>query len=237
MLKNRRMEEILNILKNQPHATVKELSERLYASPATIRRDILELEKRQLINKFWGGISLAGGHNRFVILDQRVETMRTQKNAVAKIAASLVKPGDAIFMDGSSTVISMIPFLQTNDLTVVTNSLRVAGSLATTSARVFLTGGQLQPKSMTFGGSIAENNIRSFHADKLFFSAAGIDKNGVISDFYETDIALRQEMIRFSKEQYFLCDSSKYGQKFLFKVTDITHITQVICEKELQFER
>lgn len=237
MFKNQRLEEMLNILKEQQHATVDELSKRLYASPATIRRDIKALEAKHLIVKTWGGVSLAGGHNRFVILDQREETHRAEKNAVAKLAASLVKPGDAIFMDGSSTVISMIPHLQIKNLTVVTNSLKVAGALASTSARVFITGGQLQPKSMTFGGSMAENNVRSFHADKLFFSAAGIDRSGVISDFYETDIALRQEMIRCSKEQYFLCDSSKFGKNFLFKVTDLDHITQVICEKELIFDK
>ena len=40
MLKNQRLDEILNIVQKNRHVTVAELADQLYASPATIRRDI-----------------------------------------------------------------------------------------------------------------------------------------------------------------------------------------------------
>ena len=45
MLKNQRLDEILGIIQQEHYITVSELSARLYASPATIRRDIALLEK------------------------------------------------------------------------------------------------------------------------------------------------------------------------------------------------
>ena len=102
-------------------------------------------------------------------------------------------------------------------------------------ARVYITGGQLQENSKSFGGSIAERTIRSFHADKLFFSAAGVSRDGVISDFYEGDISLRQAMINCSTRQYFLCDSSKFGRSFLFRICGVDRLTGIICDKELRF--
>lgn len=235
MFKNQRLDQILAILQQCRYITIAELAERLYASPATIRRDVALLEKSKLIVKSYGGVSLAGGHNRFVELEQRQSTHRAEKLLIAKEAASLVQSGDALFMDASSTVISMIPFLQQKNLTVITNSLRVAERMGESGARVYITGGQLQENSKSFGGSIAERTIRSFHADKLFFSAAGVSESGVISDFYEADIAQRQAMIECSAEQYFLCDSSKYGKSFLYRLATVDKLTRVISDKALDF--
>lgn len=235
MLKGQRLDEILSIVRECRYTTVAELADRLYASPATIRRDIALLEKNELIVRNYGSISLAGGHNRFVELEQRAEVHRAEKLQIARAAASLVQSGDALFMDASSTVISMIPFLRQKNLTVITNSLRVAERMGESGARVFIAGGQLEVNSKSFGGSLAERAIRSFHADKLFFSAAGVSTGGVISDFYETDIALRQAMISCSTEQYFLCDSSKYGKTYLFRIGNVDRLTRVISDRELTF--
>jgi len=236
MIKNQRLEEILSILRRQPYITVAELSERLYASPATIRRDIAQLEKSQLIVKSYGGVSLAGGHNRFVELEQRAMTHRAEKDSIGRKAAALVHSGDALFLDASSTVLSMLPFLQQKNLTVITNSLRVADVMGRQGARVFCTGGQLQENSMSFGGSLAERTIRAFHADRMFFSAAGVSVGGMISDFYEDDIAVRQAMIACSSEQYFLCDASKFGKNYLFHIASARQLTGVISDQPLRFE-
>ena len=236
MFKNQRLDEILTLLQQRRYITVAELADTLYASPATIRRDIALLEKSKLIVRSYGGISLSGGHNQFIELEQRTEHNRAEKLQIARAAAALVSPGEALFMDASSTVISMIPFLDQKDLTVITNSLRVAEQMGSRGARVFCTGGQLQENSKSFCGSIAERTIRSFHADKLFFSAAGVSRDGVISDFYEDDIVLRQTMIACSSEQYFLCDSSKYDQNYLFRICHAQSLTGVISDTELHFD-
>ena len=68
MLKTQRLDEILSILRQSRYVTVAELSDRLYASPATIRRDLALLEKSGLLVKSHGGVALADGHNRFVEL-------------------------------------------------------------------------------------------------------------------------------------------------------------------------
>ena len=235
MLKNQRLDEILGIIQQEHYITVSELSARLYASPATIRRDIALLEKSGLIVKSYGGIALAGGHNRFIELEQRQSSHRQEKLRIAEEAASHVESGDAIFLDASSTVITMLPFLTQPNLTIITNSLMVADRMGNQGARVFSTGGQLQERSKSFGGSIAERAVRAFHADKMFFSAAGVSENGDIFDFYEDDISVRQAMIDCSSEQYFLCDSSKYGKRYLFRIANVTQITGVISDMDMQF--
>ena len=235
MFKNQRLDEIMNIISQCHYITVAELAKQLYTSQATVRRDIAALEKSGLVTKAYGGVSLTGGNNHFIELAQREIKNHHEKTQIARMAASLVHPGDAIFMDASSTVISMIPFLQQKNLTVITNSLRVAEDMGRNGARVYTTGGLLLESSKAFGGSMAERAMRSFHADKLFFSTAGVSEDGVMSDYSEMEAQLRQVMLECSSQQYFFCDSSKYAKKFLFRVESIDRVTHMLCDKPLLF--
>lgn len=236
MFKNQRLDEIVNIIGECHYITVADLASRLFASQATVRRDIAILEKSGLVVKGYGGVSLASGNNHFIELAQREVKNHEEKTHIARMAASLVHPGDAIFMDASSTVLSMIPFLQQKNLTVITNSLRVAERMGQSGACVYTTGGLLLESSKAFGGSMAERAVRSFHADKLFFSTAGVSEEGVMSDYSEMEAQLRQVMIACSSQQYYLCDSSKFGKQYLFRVEQIDHVTRMLCDQPLTFQ-
>lgn len=236
MFKNQRLDEILRMLEERQYMTVPELMQSLYVSEATARRDIAILEKNNLILKGYGGISLNNGNNRFVQLNLRQIAHEKEKVQIARQASSLVKAGDTLFLDGSSTVLNMIPFLQQKNLTVITNSLRVADLISETGARLYVTGGELLESSKVFVGSVAERALHSFHTDKLFFSASGVSRDGDISDYSEMEAQLRQIMIERSGEQYFLCDASKFEKRFLFHIGSVKNITATISEKEYAFE-
>ena len=235
MFKSQRLEEIMALLRRDKYMTVKALAKELFASEATIRRDIALMEQSGLITRSYGGVALADGKNRFVGLEQRTEKNQREKAFMAKQAAACVRDGDAIFMDASSSVLNMIPFLRQENLTVITNSLRVADKLGHTGARIFLTGGLLLESSKAFGGSIAERTIRGFHADKLFFSATGVSENGEISDYSELEAQLRRVMIECADQKYFLCDSSKFGKRYLFNIAHIEQVDHIISDADLHF--
>ena len=236
MFKNQRLDEILRILEEKQHLTVPELMERLFISEATARRDIATLEKNNLIVKGYGGISLNNGSNRFVKLSLRQVEHEREKQHIARMAAQTVQTGDTLYLDGGSTVMNMIPYLQQKKLTVVTNSLRVADMISDMDIRLYVTGGQLLESSKAFVGSVAEQAMRAFHVDKTYFSASGVSKAGDISDYSEMETQLRRMAIDRSEKQYFLCDSSKFEKHFLFHVGSAFDITAVFSEKEYTFE-
>lgn len=235
MFKSQRLEEIMSLIRREQYMTVKALSKELYASEATVRRDIALLEQTGLITRSYGGVSLADSRNRFVGLEQRTEKNQKEKALIAQKAAACIRDGDAIFMDASSSVLNMIPYLRQEHLTVITNSLRVAEKMGHTGARIFLTGGLLLESSKAFGGAIAERTIRGFHADKLFFSATGVSETGEISDYSELEAQLRRVMIECAEQKYFLCDSSKYGKRYLFNIASVRDVDHVISDRDLTF--
>ena len=58
MLTLERQEQIMSILREKKTVTVRELSETLFASGSTIRRDLAELENAGLIRRSHGGAVL-----------------------------------------------------------------------------------------------------------------------------------------------------------------------------------
>ena len=237
MFKNQRLDEILRILEEKQHLTVPELMERLFISEATARRDIATLEKNNLIVKGYGGISLNNGSNRFVQLSLRQVEHEREKQYIARMAAQTVQTGDTLFLDGGSTVMNMIPYLQQKKLTVITNSLRVADMISDMDIRLYVTGGQLLESSKVFVGSVAEQAMRAFHVDKTYFSSSGVSKAGDISDYSEMETQLRRMAIDRSEKQYFLCDSSKFEKHFLFHVGSVMQLTGVFSNVAYTFEQ
>lgn len=235
MFKNQRLDELLRLLETERYMTVPQLAQRLFVSEATARRDLAALEKEGLVLRSYGGVSLVGGNNRTVQFDLRAVEHAAEKQAIGRAAAARVQPGDALFLDGSSTVMSMIPFLQQPGLTVVTNSLRAAQQLQGRGLRVYMTGGEFLESSGVFVGSLAEQTARSLHLDKLFFSARGVSADGDISDYSEPEVALRRILLERSAQQYFLCDASKFGTRYLFRLCSVREVTAVLSDRAYEF--
>ena len=101
MYQQERMDQIIKILKKYGYVTVDYLVDQIRYSPASIRRDLTLLEKQGLVVRSYGGVSLKD--SRGTPFKFRQHSMKTEKNAIAKFASSLVKNGDTIYIDTSST--------------------------------------------------------------------------------------------------------------------------------------
>lgn len=235
MLQCQRQEEILAKLEQQKTMNISTLAKELFFSEATIRRDLNTLEKLGLVKRVYGGVILSKyASSTDLPLSLREHESRPQKDLIASKAAELLHDGATIIMDASSTVQHMIPYLKDYaNLTVITNSMKVIDQLEGTDVRVFCTGGHFIPRNRAFAGAAAINMLNDLYADYLFFSAQGISLSGEISDFSEEETALRKVMMTRATKSYFLCDHTKIGQSYLFKLCDSTDVDGIICNTKL----
>ena len=112
MSKNSRNEEILQLVNSRGVISVGELSEKIYASRSTIRRDLEKLERQGLLRRHHGGAeSVLSLRPPQIIRRQRNQS---EKNAIASKAAALVEADSTIFIDASTTTQYMIPYLWKN---------------------------------------------------------------------------------------------------------------------------
>lgn len=228
MSKGSRKEEILRLVNTEGAVSINELAKKTYASKSTVRRDLKSLEAKGLIRRRHGGAESVISLRPPQII--RRDRNQAEKNAAAKMAATHVTPGSTIFIDASTTVQYMIPYLiGIEGLTVYTNGADTAMHLAEAKIRAICTGGELLSESMAYVGAAAADTVRKVYFDAMFFSSAGFD--GVaVSDWSEEETALRRVVIEQSAKRYFLADHTKRGERFNYIVCRVNELDEIFCE-------
>ena len=233
MLKNEREREIINILKNDDgFITVKELCEKLYASESSIRRDLTALEKRGIVKRTYGGAELITNFSNVISFEKRYHHRIEAKKAIAKKAAKLIKDGDIIFLDQSSTSFYLASeIIRRNSLTVVTNNIEILGLLSASGIKVLSSGGFLSPENRNcLIGPDAQSVFENIYADAVFFSTKSLSYDGIISDCTREEVSLRNAMLKNSANKIFLCDSEKFGTRSAYKQCTLSDIDYLISE-------
>lgn len=208
MYQKERVDKILKILRENGYVNVKYLCDEIGYSKATINRDLNYMEKRKLVVRSYGGVELV--EKQDIPLVFRYHKMKAEKKRICKAAAELVKDGDVIFIDPSSTTEYITPYLvDKNNIVVITSNIAIVAYLSDFSniKTVCLGGEVFEPPSM-LGGDLCVKNAMEYKADKFFFSTHGINDNGEIggSGIYNL---LTNVMARNSKEVIYLVDHEK----------------------------
>ena len=207
MLPLQRQNDILRLLEQNKEMTVKELCATLYYSPATVRRDLKELEQRGLLKRSFGGAVLTESYAEQLPLAIRATKNIAAKKHICAKAAEWVREGETIFLDASSTTYFIAPHLKSiSDLTVITNNPHLSVVLSELKIHNFCTGGEMLNDSIALVGSDAERFIYGIHAHKCFFSARGLCE-GEISDSSKAE---RDAKIAMLETEVKLRDANTY---------------------------
>ena len=234
MFKQERHEQILQILTEKRRATTNYLSEKLFVSPSTIHRDLEQLEKQGFVDRYYGGALLSNRTIQVPPIELRQHEMSDAKQRIGRAARKLVREGDTIFIDASSTCLCMLAHLtHIEHLTVITNSQRVTELLADSPFALYSTGGQLLRNSMAFTGRMAEDFLRKVHIEKYFFSFQGLSSDGVLSDGDEPENRIHQVLLQQQGLKIGLCDGSKFGQRLLHKICTLDHLDYFVSDRSL----
>ena len=191
MIPEKRREEIVAIVNERKSITSQELIDIFNSSESTIRRDITELAKEGKILKVFGGaIALDDDFStEEMTIIQKEKLNREEKIKIAIYAASLIEPGDYIYIDSGSTTGLMVNYIVEKNATYITNTEAIVGEDAI-----------LQVKKYNF--------------TKGFFGTNGITlKNGLTTPDVREALLKKVAMDKTKRgERYILADSSKFGQ-------------------------
>ena len=232
MVKNERQGQIFALLSERGYLSVKELSALLYTSESSIRRDLSALEQKRLIRRSYGGAELTAAPSRVIPFNTRSYDNAAQKQQIAAKAAALIKEGELIFLDQSSTCYFLAQALMDfKSLTVVTNNLEILNLLAPTGLTVIASGGVVS--RVTTNGLIGNSARRTFgeiYADWMFFSAKALSADGVITDCTQEETHVREMMLKNAKKRVFLCDEAKINTRSSYRQCDLSEIDIAISE-------
>lgn len=213
MLSEQRHRMILQVLEEKRSVTVTELTELLDISESTARRDITILDKAGKLIKVFGGAVLAD--NVYLSAEptvaQKSEINREEKKRIARYAASLIRPHDFVYLDAGTTTGYMLDFIQTADVTFVTNAVAHAQRLASEGIHVILTGGTLKPSTEAVIGTSAVLMLKDYHFTLGFFGANGISRTAGFTTPDANEALVKKTALEQCKKAYLLCDHSKFN--------------------------
>ena len=231
MIKFERQKKILDVLKGKNSMTIEEISNKVYFSQSTVRRDIRELEQQGYVHSFYGGVMLSEHKNEIIPLVIRDDSFSAVKESLAKRAAELIFDRAVIIMDSASTVRRICKYIKPDvNVKIITNSLSLFDEPHGDNIKMYCTGGLYNRINRNFTGAGAEKYIKDINADFVFFSSQGIDENGEITDVSEEETSLRSVMLEHAEKKVFLCDSSKLGVKKTYRLCNREDIDIIICD-------
>lgn len=233
MLQFERTGILQEYLEKHHSATVKQIAKDIHMSETTVRRDLAYLEKQHIVRRSYGFAVLLKYQNNTLPFLLRMQDNRKEKNIIAQKAVGLVKTGDTLIMDESSTTSLIANLLDPSmDLTVFTTSLIIANILAEKRIRTYCTGGLIQSNTFSFSGKYAEPLIASIYADKCFFSSSGIMENGIICDKMEESASINKLMLQHAEKKIYLCDHTKFNRSFPYLIAKAEDIDYFISDRE-----
>jgi DeoR/GlpR family transcriptional regulator of sugar metabolism len=233
----RRM-KILDWLKEEGSARVRDLSAAFAVSEATIRQDLEKLETDGHISRQHGGAFLRTVPRQVETLSlQHMENMEKKRKIGVK-AASVVGDGETIILDSGSTTTEIAHnLLNRASLTVITNALNIALILgAAPGFAVHMPGGQFKAPTLSLSGDKAADYFEDVYAGKLFLAAAGVALDTGLTYPSFADLQLKQAMIRAASRVYLVADSTKINRSSFTRLGALDLIHSFITDDGIRDE-
>lgn len=210
---------------------IEDLTSRFGISLMTIHRDLDELVSRGLLRKT-RGIASAAPTSLIESSDvYRSSRQSAEKNALAQAAMRFIDPGQAIFLDDSTTVLQMAPLLPSKaPLTVITNSLTLMNELKGVREITLLgLGGQYYNWCNAFMGRMTTNEISRLRADAVILSMAAISDDIGFHPFPEM-VETKRAMFDSASTRILLADHTKFERRALHAFAPLINFDIVIVD-------
>ncbi|MEV6315246.1 DeoR/GlpR family DNA-binding transcription regulator [Streptomyces sp. NPDC051776] len=251
LLAEQRRALIVEEVRRRGGVRVNELTRRLRVSDMTVRRDLDALARQGLIEKVHGGaVPVAEASTHEPGFEAKSTLELTAKEDIARAAAPMVAPGSAIALSGGTTTFALAHhLLDVPDLTVVTNSVRVAdvfhaaqGPAGRTGKGlrpgppvVVLTGGVRTP-SDSLVGPVADQAIRSLHFDLLFLGVHGISVEAGLSTPNLAEAETNRRLVRSTRRVVVVADHTKWGTVGLSSFASLGEVDTLVTDRGLPDE-
>lgn len=237
MASHDRRQHILDRLEQQDAGSYEEFARALRVSTMTVRRDLAELIRQGAVIKTVGGVQRAHAPSYLyeTALHSRLAVRREEKRAIARSALGLIQNGQSLFLDGSTTSLELARLLarEKNRLMIVTNSVLTCMELGKNSEHTITgLGGHYDANSLCYVGPQTEDAAKALFIDlafvgtKAFLPAKGTFESSL------PNFRIKQIISRQCAQLVLLVDHTKFGQRALSKVLDITEIHTVVTDDQ-----
>jgi DeoR family transcriptional regulator of aga operon len=236
----RRWNDLLELLAAAGQLQVEDAAKALNVSAATVRRDFDELASQQMLTRIRGG-AVAQAVNYDLPLRYKSERHPSEKQRIAELAASMVRAGQVVGLNGGTTTTETARALATRPdlgsggpepaVTVVTNALNIATELAVRQhIKIVATGGVARPQSYELTGPLATGVLEQVTLDVAILGVDGIDAVAGATAHHEGEASINQLMASHARKVIIVADSSKAGRRAFARICSPADIDILVTD-------
>lgn len=226
-----RQAQIVELLVEQGFQSVGALAKAFGVTASTVRRDLEQLEARDLVQRTHGGALPVRQTDAPFDLKETLHSR--EKVAIGKAMADRILDGQTVLLDSGTTTLEVARHLRSSRITTVTNDLQIGMVIAQRrSASLVFIGGELLPNDVSMWGPTSVQQLQNLRVDVAVIGCDTVMEDGIYStSSYE--IELKRTMLSIASEAFFVADSSKFGREALFKCFDLDPFTAGITDAHL----
>jgi DeoR/GlpR family transcriptional regulator of sugar metabolism len=227
-----RRQKVLEHILKDGQASVADLSRQFGVSQVTMRADLQMLASQNLVLRTHGG-ALPAARNPDISFAIRARRQVEEKERIGAAAANLIKDGDAVFLDTSSTSLAIVRWLKNHrDLTVVTNSLAVAQAMINVPNVVsYMPGGTFQRDTLSLVGTDGLGMLEHFHIHKGFFGAHGISDPEGLTDVSAAEAEVKACLVAMCRQVIAVLDHTKWGRVGLASFARLEDLHIIVTDR------
>lgn len=220
------------MLKERKVVYIDQLDGLLGVSKITIRRDLEELEQRNLVKRFYGGASYVELPQQHTSpLEEKGKEFFREKTMIAKKAAQLIEDGEIILMNSGSTVLLIPQFIGDKRVSIITNNARMPSAKKAPNTALIIAGGEYNSYTESLVGELTTYALERVYATKCILGVNGISaETGITTSVYLESEVNNLMLKRCKGKRIVVADGSKVGHSFNFISSGIENIDMLITD-------
>jgi DeoR family transcriptional regulator of aga operon len=234
LVRRQRMAELIG---GRGFVRVTELSTLFGVSEVTVRSDLAALDDGEEIRRVHGGAVPMEARDRESSFEESLTASAQDKQAIGRLAASLVSSGQSILLDVGTTTLAVAQALRERtdleDLVIITNGLHIALELESEIPRftVIVTGGALRPLQHSLVQPLARTVLDQVHADVAILGCNGVDVVHGVTNVNLPEAEVKQLMVAAAERVIVVADASKLGQVSLGTIASLDRVDLVLTSE------
>ena len=226
-----RQKSIVDWVQKNGYASIERMAEQFDVSAQTIRRDVIELSERRILQRHHGGASLPAG---FDSLDYNIRQINNaeEKKRIGTSVAKKISDGASIFIDiGTTTEAVAKALINHKGLRVITNHMVVASILCEkTDFDIILTGGMVRNRDRALTGEDTSDFLKKFKVSYAILGIGSITSDGQLLDYDYRDFHVSKTAMEISETKFIVADHSKFNNDAMIQTAHFSDIDAIFTD-------
>ncbi len=226
-----RQEQIINFVREHGYASIEVLADKFGVSQQTVRRDIIYLSEKNLLQRHHGGAGLPPGIDRLAYPNRQIRNAQ-EKALIGKAIAAQIPNGASLFIDiGTSMEAVAKALIGHEQLRIITNHIGVVSILCeNTDFEIILSGGLVRNRDRAVTGDTTTEFLRKFRVGYGIFGIGALTDEGQLLDYDYRDSQASRAALEISRLKFAAADHSKFNADAMMPFAHVSEFDGIFTD-------